>query len=158
MKSGAKKLREYSEILTYLKKSGIRATSGFTMEYYDRLLKDAGGDTDEIKREIDYAKTGGMTIRNYFGWLREAVRNRYADNVVEAVEGSTEEAETAKELHRESHSNRTKELVWERYKQKDNFQDFVESIGVPLEAMELAFDIDERIKMYMDFTVESMRS
>ena len=158
MKSGAKKLREYSEILTYLKKSGIRATSGFTMEYYDRLLKDAGGDTDEIKREIDYAKTGGMTIRNYFGWLREAVRNRYADNVVEAVEGGTEEAETAKELHRESHSNRTKELVWERYKQKDNFQDFVESIGVPLEAMELAFDIDERIKMYMDFTVESMRS
>lgn len=142
--------RGYDEIRGYLKESGIRNLAPFTAVYFEDLLEDAGGDVEEIRKAIRYGKSQ-KRIRNYFGWLRKAVREKYADTeTVEAENGSTDDAEMAKAM-RSSVNDKIKQTVWKRFTTQEYFPQFLDTTGVDLPILEATFSIDERISMYSEF-------
>lgn len=142
----------YEEIRDYLKKTGVRNLASFTEDYFEGLLKEAGNNMEVIKQAISYGKSQ-KRIRNYFGWLRKAVRERYADTETVATEnGSTEDADLAKEMHETiDKEDPLKKKVWERFKKQEKFPEFLKAVGVTVEALEIAYNIDERLDLYTKF-------
>ena len=140
----------FLEIRDYLTEKGVN-TIGFTQEYFKQLYKAADKDIDVIKEEIDYSATV-PEISNYYGWLRQAVKERYSlNNPVPTFYGSTETAEKIQELDKAVQSDGTQKKVWERIKKRDDYVDFAKSLRVPPDKVDEFFSIEECIDMYFDF-------
>ena len=154
-KYGRDLLDAYAKTRKYLKDSGIRNLKPFTIEYFDSLMQASGKEANRIRMQIDYGKKQNK-IRNYFGWLRKAVEENYAEaEEVEAEMGSTEDADLSRDFHQSIQENTSlKEKIWERFKQKEDFPKFLEAVGVTLEVFEIAYGIDERVELYSQFVRE----
>lgn len=141
----------FLELRDYLTEKGID-TIGFTQEYFKQIYKAAGEDPDAIKAEIDYSKTV-PEIKNYYGWLRQAVKEHYSQNVpVPAVHGSTKEAEAVSEINSKVESDDNRKRVWEKYiKNKEDFRDFVRYLCIPEDQIEEIFTIEECINEYVNY-------
>lgn len=140
----------YSEIRGYLKRSGVKALGSFTEDYFENLLADADGSLARIEAAIDYGKKQ-KRIRNYFGWLRKAVRENYAETEkVEVENGNTDDAEFSQNM-RASVNDEIKQKVWTRLKTKDSFAAFLQATGLDLHVLEETFSLDERISMFSDY-------
>ena len=140
----------FLELRDYLNEKGID-TIGFTQEYFKQIYKAAGEDPDVIKAEIDYSQTV-PEIKNYYGWLRQAVKERYSLNApVPAVHGSTKAAEDLSEINKNVESGGTQKKVWERIKEKEDFEAFALYMGVPANQLEEIFTIKECIDEYFNY-------
>ena len=140
----------YMEVWEYLQKSGIRNLTPFTEDYFEDLLTDADGSLVRIEAAIDYGKKQ-KRIRNYFGWLRKAVRENYAEaEKVETENGNTDDAEFSQNM-RASVNDEIKQKVWTRLKTKDSFAAFLQATGLDLKVLEETFSLDERISMFSDY-------
>ena len=138
------------EVWEYLQKSGIRNLTPFTEDYFEDLLTDADGSLVRIEAAIDYGKKQ-KRIRNYFGWLRKAVRENYAEaEKVETENGNTDDAEFSQNM-RASVNDEIKQKVWTRLKTKDSFAAFLQATGLDLKVLEETFSLDERISMFSDY-------
>ncbi|MBQ8007150.1 MAG: replication initiation protein, partial [Lachnospiraceae bacterium] len=147
----------YNDIRSYLEESGVEELDQFTLTYFRNLYKASGKSLKIIKNEIDYGLSID-NIQNYFGWLLEAVRNRYSSNIpVETLKGSTERAKRIKEIRKEPLSKDSKEAIWERFKAKEEFPAFIEEQGVELELFEMAYSVDERITSFAEFIKRTNR-
>ena len=150
-KYGHDLLNAYAKMRQYLKKSGIKNLKPFTIEYFDALMQNAGQDVKRIQNQVDYGATQEK-IRNYYGWLRKAVEGDYAGtNIVEAENGSTDDADLVRELHEEINKDPFKEKIWERFKQKEDFPKFLDTLGVTVDVFEIAYSVDERLDLYTKF-------
>ncbi len=161
--SNTRFLDEYQNVRDYLREMGLstRSLNSFTPEYFEKLFDAAGGDMDLIYRQIDYAKEQ-KRIRNFFKWLYAAVRDNYETNAASEVSmeyGSEEEAERSDHLNdmQNNVSDETKQAVWNMFKNKDTFPDFLAHLGMDLETMEMVMTIDECIKAYTTYIARKNR-
>lgn len=133
-------------------------TSGFTQKYYRKLLSLAGNEVQVIRDQIEYSKSVAQ-ISNYYGWLTEAVKNRYSENTpVPTFRGSTEAAKQLDELNKTVNSAATQSLVWDCIKNRDNFKAFVKSLMIPEDKLEGFFKTEELINLYFDFSSGSQKN
>lgn len=119
----------------------------------DALVKKAGMDFDKVERAIQMADRQPNKIYNYVGWLDKCIENGYRE--IEVIEGSAEEAQIIKEFHQDAESYGMNLRLWEKIKQKEEFEDFInviESKGIALETLELTFTPMELAKVYTDFS------
>lgn len=120
-----------------------------TPEDIDHLVKVADGDIDLIRSAIDSADKQ-PSIRNYMGWIVSFIeRKGYTETAV--LHGSAEEAKMVQAVMDKAHEPDVSEKVWERLKDKaefDAFLSFLSERGLTVEMVEEVYSANERNKMY----------
>ncbi len=141
----------YREICDYLESKGID-TYDLDEGTFFSIYRDANKNVGVIRQEIDYSLTV-PEIHNYFGWLRSAVKERYSQNPnVETIMGSSERARKVKEVMETPVSEEALEDLWNNYKDKPEFEDFLMTLELPdVELLEKLYPPSERIKLFIDF-------
>ena len=92
------------------------------------LLKASNNNLDKIETAYELAKKQ-EDIVNFVAWMISAIKNEY-EQPVEVVEGSQEKAERVKKI-KESIDERKEVLaeeIWNKFKEKENFNDFVKKV------------------------------
>ena len=148
----AEKLSCYEAVKEYLRAKGIR-TANFSQATFFQIYKASGENIAVIREEIDYS-IGVPNIKNYFGWLTAAVKERYSQNKpVQTIFGDCDRAERVEDVKSMVVSDEVKEKIWNRYKtESPEFDEFIDSFEFPdICAVEMMFSLDERIRMFIDF-------
>ncbi|MGN0255737.1 MAG: replication initiation protein [Chordicoccus sp.] len=141
---------DFADATRYLTENGIEDLAPFTLDYFRQLLDDAGGDKNVIHAAIKYGKSVPH-IRNYFGWLREAVRGRYAEQTVETIEGSTENADRVRQITGTPLTDHNYEHILERYRKMPEYQEFLNSVELSEEELEMIYEKKDIIKMFIQY-------
>lgn len=92
------------------------------------LLKASDNNLDKIETAYELAKKQ-EDIVNFVAWMISAIKNEY-EKPVEVVEGSQEKAERVKKI-KENMDERKEVLaeeIWNKFKEKENFDDFVKKV------------------------------
>ena len=92
------------------------------------LLKASNNNLDKIETAYELAKKQ-EDIVNFVAWMISAIKNEY-EQPVEVVEVSQEKAERVKKI-KESIDERKEVLaeeIWNKFKEKENFNDFVKKV------------------------------
>lgn len=92
------------------------------------ILKASNNDLDKINTAYNLAsKQGG--IENFVAWMIAAIKNQY-EKPIEVVEGSQEKAEKVNEIKEsiDERRNSLAEELWDKFKKKENFSEFVQAI------------------------------
>lgn len=92
------------------------------------LLKASDNNLDKIETAYELAKKQ-EDIVNFVAWMISAIKNEY-EKPVEVVEGSQEKAERVKKI-KENMDERKEVLaeeIWNKFKEKENFNDFVKKV------------------------------
>ena len=92
------------------------------------LLKASDNNLDKIETAYELAKKQ-EDIVNFVAWMISAIKNEY-EKPVEVVEGSQEKAERVKKI-KENMDERKEilaEEIWNKFKEKENFNDFVKKV------------------------------
>lgn len=92
------------------------------------LLKASNNNLDKIETAYELAKKQ-EDIVNFVAWMISAIKNEY-EQPVEVVEGSQEKVERVKKI-KESIDERKEVLaeeIWNKFKEKENFNDFVKKV------------------------------
>ena len=87
------------------------------------------------------------------GWIIDYIEGNFSDPI-EVVSGSSEKAEKIKELKEEVEKNMPsiQQSAWEKTKSKEDFSEFIESLGIPVEQFEELYDdVSERIDLYIQW-------
>lgn len=117
------------------------------------LYNDAKGNINIIKELYEISKKQSY-IRNFIGWMRIAIKdylngNKYTN--ISTSFGDHEKAYQAEVVKENlSYTNSLKEKVWEKFKKKPEFEDFLKITGLEISCIE-ALDVDDRIEMFRDF-------
>ncbi len=141
---------DFADVRQDLAESGIEDLAPFTLEYFKKILNDAGGDIDAIYAAIEYGKTVPH-IRNYFGWLRGAVRGRYAEQTVETIEGSTENADRVRQAVETPLGDHNYEHILARYRKLPEYQEFLKSMDLSEEELETIYEKKDIIKLFIQY-------
>ena len=142
----------YEEVKEFLLTHGM-SSEGFTFEYFESLYQDSGQSIAVIKEEILYS-ISVPEIRNYLGWLRKAVKERYSRNAMRVVEGSAMDREKAAVLEQRPAYNEDKLLgMWMKYRMKEWIPAFLRACGcIRVEDFEEAVESNDlRLKAAIDF-------
>ena len=121
-------------------------------EDLELLLSRAHGDDDKVIEAIEEADKQPH-IYNYMGWIIDYIEGNFSDPI-EVVSGSSEKAEKIKELKEEVEKNKPsiQQSAWEKTKSKEDFSEFIESLGIPVEQFEELYDdVSERIDLYIQW-------
>ena len=143
----------YLELRKYLVDRG-KDPKGFTESYFEAIYQSAGFDKTIIMDNIDLSAQSGY-IKNFYGWLRSAVKDRYdlSENVP-TLHGSTESAraydEIAKKVN-EKMAESAPEIFWKKIKKRENFGSFLEYCDMTLEQMEYLCSIKDCMSMYIEY-------
>lgn len=92
------------------------------------ILKASNNDLDKINTAYNLAsKQGG--IENFVAWMIAAIKNQY-EKPIEVVEGSQEKAEKVNKIKEsiDERRNSLAEELWDKFKKKENFSEFVQAI------------------------------
>lgn len=92
------------------------------------ILKASNNDLDKINTAYNLAsKQGG--IENFVAWMIAAIKNQY-EKPIEVVEGSQEKAEKVNKIKESIDEGRNSlaEELWDKFKKKENFSEFVQAI------------------------------
>jgi len=129
--------------------------NGLTTEDLDILIKKAEYNTERVRRAIELADEQEH-INNYMGWIINCIKENYVQ--VEVIEGDAGKAETARAVERTIAENNKSESVqisvWERTKQREEFNDFVKEIelsGLSMEQLEEIYPANEKVQMFIDW-------
>lgn len=112
------------ELQQYL---GHNRLTGKDLTYF---LKDANGDVDKVIHYIESADEQDY-IRNYTGWIRDAIRNNYDHFVVSTVQGDANRADyinnLKQELEEETKNPESDTFVrlWKKTKEKPEYHQFL---------------------------------
>lgn len=92
------------------------------------LLKASDNNIDKIRSAYELAKKQDG-IENFVGWMIAAIKNGY-EEPIEVVEGSQEKAERTKAIKEgvEKKKETLAEDLWQKFKMKDNFNDFIRDV------------------------------
>lgn len=92
------------------------------------LLKASDNNLDRIKAAYELAKKQDE-IDNFIGWMVAAIKNEY-EAPIEVVTGSQEKAERTKAIKEgvERKKETLAEDLWQKFKKKDNFNDFIRDV------------------------------
>lgn len=92
------------------------------------LLKASDNNIDKIRSAYELAKKQDG-IDNFIGWMVSAIRNEY-EAPIEVVAGSQKKAEQIKAIKEgvEKKKETLAEDLWTKFKEKDNFNDFIRDI------------------------------
>ncbi len=141
----------YRELKDYLEEKGIDTEPFTTTEFY-RIYRAAKNNVGVIRQEIDYS-LNIPNIRNYYGWLMEAVRERYSKKKnVEVIYGSSKRAEQVNEVKAQTVSQESLNQLWEKYKNRPEFDAFIDTFEFPdVDYVETCYPVEERIAKFIDF-------
>ena len=119
----------------------------------DLLLKKAEYSEEKVEKAI-MAADSQPEIENYMGWIIRCIeRDNYETKGV--VYGNSESYKELKGLRNKVEKDKVSiaKTVWDRYKQKDDFDDFFyETFDVmTIEQIELAYDEEKLCQMYADW-------
>lgn len=116
------------------------------------LLSTAKYDEEKVINAIELADKQDE-IDNYIGWLIKCIKNEYKE--ISVIKGSAKRAERIEELEKSYKNESVKERVWKKTKEKEDFKEFLEEIGINEELLEKDYpDISERIRLYTDWRME----
>lgn len=120
------------------------------------LLQDAEGDIERIKRAYELSKEQDY-IRNFIGWMRTAIQNNYEQSV-SVANGSAKNAKLVEGIREDNQSLELQETVWNKIKEKEEFKDFLVSLGMTLEMFDLAVESPkEKCELFYDWKVKNAR-
>ena len=143
----------YLELRKYLVDRG-KDPRGFTESYFEAIYKSAGYDKTIIMDNIDLSARSGY-IKNFYGWLRSAVKDRYDQSEnVPTLHGSTENARAYDEITKkvnEKIAESAPEIFWKKIKKKENFGSFLDYCDMTLEQMEYLCSIKDCMSMYIEY-------
>ena len=118
----------------------------------DLLLKKADYSDEKVEKAIILADKQ-PEIDNYMGWLIRCIERNY--NNIGTAEGNHELYEVVNDIRRDVENNKSSiaNTVWDRYKKKDDFNEFIYDVfnSLAIEQIELAYDADELCQMYADW-------
>lgn len=121
------------------------------------FLEDAHNDIKKVKRYIDLADSQGY-IKNYVGWIRDAIRNDY--EVHSTIEGSAKRAEESDSIVKKMQSERsdpesaTFKRLWAKTKEKPDYPDFLlylESIDISEDVLEEFYSSKDRVEGFVEW-------
>jgi len=115
----------------------------------EALLKEANGNIEKIEKAYNISKEQSY-IKQIIPWMRTAIREDYESCKESAVYGDTKKGRAYKEYRENGPSDDVKNAIWDKFKKKDDFEEFLEQSGLELEIIEL-LDVQERIDLYADF-------
>lgn len=124
-----------------------------TKEDITTLLKKANMDEQKVRKYIKMADRQSE-IRNYMGWIVDAIENEYDD--VAVVEGDAELGSVMREIRENIEENKDKlaEDMWSRTKRKDDYAKFIEELSarnISEEQLEVLYAVTDRITLYTDW-------
>lgn len=119
-------------------------------EDLDFLLKKANNNISVVEKAIQMADTQ-QQIDNYMGWIISCIQNGYER--VETLNGSAETAKVIRKLTEDYESNKkeTALRVWEKCKDRVEFNDFTMellNVGLSLEKFDTLYEADEKTDIY----------
>lgn len=124
--------------------------NGLTEDDLNVLLSTAKYDEDKVMEAIEFADKQ-PNINNYMGWIISCIKNGY-EMPVSVVEGSKEQAEKIEKISERKDDLDVQNRVWEKFKQKDDFKEFLKDSGLTEEMIELAYDNPrDRMELYTDW-------
>lgn len=126
-----------------------------TKEDIDLLLEKASYEETSVRRAIALADKQGQ-INNYVGWLIRCIENSYYET--QTLSGSSKQAEIIsnfKEKYEEEKPNISKS-VWEKIKQKPEFEEFLSAIPGNLteSQLEVVYESEELVQMFTDWKLK----
>lgn len=117
------------------------------------LLKAAEGDADRVLRAYEISKKQSE-IRNFMAWMIEAIKQGYEDNEILVIDGSEERGRQIEAIQKDYEENRHAIAgnLWEKIKNKDDFQDFCKDEALmDISDLELIYEPEELTNMYLDW-------
>lgn len=129
------------------------AEAGISRKQCLILLKDAKYDVDLIIATYRKAKEQPY-IRDLIAWMRAALKDGGYEEQISMSRGDAEKGQKVYEAEEQYKKIRTdsslKEKVWNRYKEREDFEDFIEYVGLPEEMIE-AMPVDGRLELFSDY-------
>lgn len=113
--------------------------NGLTEEDLTILLGHANNNSKLVVDAINYADQQEH-ISNYMGYLVNFIKKGGFKEPIEVMDGSAEGAKMAKEIHKESKSETNQKRMWERIQNNDDFEEYLDEMGVSFENMDILFD------------------
>jgi len=123
--------------------------NGLQQEDLDLLLQKASYNEEKVIKAIEMADKQ-PEINNYMGWLVRCIENEYRD-AIGVCDGSKEKKAILDNMREISHSNETKERVWNKIQQNNDYENFLNQIGCSEQSLLAIYDTDERISLYTEF-------
>ena len=132
--------------------------NNLTSQEIKAFLDAAGGDAKIVREAIKKADTKRGEIRNYPGWIIDAIKEDYTN--IYTVDGSAEKGEAVKKASEEfdkymkEHQSEIDARVWAHFMDKDNFREFKEFCrkeGIRVEDLERYHTPGELSQMYADW-------
>ena len=123
----------------------------------NNLLIVANGNIELIKK--CYKKALRQSdIKDFMGWMITAIRNEGYDDPVPMMEGSTERAEKVRVAREQMEEPGFNERMWQKIKEKDDFNEFLNYIGCTTETIEITYDDPrERAGLYADWKIGRLK-
>ena len=132
--------------------------NNLTSQEIKAFLDAAGGDAKIVREAIRKADTKRGEIRNYPGWIIDAIKEDYTN--IYTVDGSAEKGEAVKKASEEfdkymkEHQSEIDARVWAHFMDKDDFREFKEFCrkeGIQVEDLERYHTPGELSQMYADW-------
>ena len=123
-----------------------------TKDDLDYLVKTADFHISDVREAIKYVDKQGE-VQNYMGYIVKAIQERYFDDFpIPVLNGSSDAAEVFKEIQEEAHSQAGKEAMWERVKNNQDFNLFLEYLaenkGLSFEDIDMGYEPCDAVEEY----------
>ena len=124
--------------------------NGLTAFDLSNLLEKANQDESLVRKAIEAADQQPY-VRNYVGWLVSYIQTGGYETI-EVMDGSKERAEEVSTIMHSIRSDKAKLKMWERTKNKPDFDRFLQDICMPLKVFEEDVpDVAERLQIYSEW-------
>ncbi len=140
----------FEEIMDYI---DIRVSS----KDIKTFLKAADYDVERVKAAYDLSKEQA-DIKNFVGWMKKAIEERYSEQTIHVMSGSEEKAQKADkvlaEYRKEKETGSLAERTWNRIKKKEEYQDFLRYLddqGMTEETLESNYEAKECMELYQNW-------
>lgn len=131
--------------------------NGLTEMSIRTFYKVSDGNVEAIKNAIALADTQ-PNLYNYAGWITDTLKNGRAKRI-EIIDGSKEKADIIQGISDAVHNNEKDiaKKVWLKYKENDEFKEFLNQQDMTMEEYENAFSYEKRVSRYLAWRAKQLR-
>lgn len=125
-------------------------------EDIDKLLEYANYD-EALVRDCIKMADNAKNVNNYMGWIISAIRREFSEPIC-VEEGSVEKAVISKTIQEDNMDKSLQERVWKKTTEKEDFDDFLTSVGFDLATIDTIYDDPkEKVQMYTEWKIQNMK-
>lgn len=128
-------------------------------EDIEKFMEVSNYNEDKVRDAIVQADNQAK-VDNYVGWIINCIKNdNYGTSQnIETINGDSQQAEIVKEIKETAENIEFQESVWKKMTEKEEFGEFMDSLGIPLAVFEIAYDVRERMEMFSDWKINKMKN